>query len=107
MLPRQQHLLNALNACPAARNECFAGNLAAPDGAPAARSIQLTRDCADLCQLVAAFVARGSEHVKFLLRECAELCRACADEETQLPPDYCRRCTDACRQADNACRTAY
>ena len=107
MLPRQQHLLNALNACTAACNECFAGNLAAPDGATAARSILLTRDCADLCQLVAAFVARGSEHVKFLLRECAELCRACADEVTQLPHDYCRRCTDACRQAEDACRTAY
>lgn len=107
MLPRQQHLLNALNACTAACNECFASNLAAPGSAVSARSIQLTRDCADLCQLVAAFVARGSEHVKFLLRECAELCHTCADEVTQLPHDYCRRCTDACRQAEDACRTAY
>ena len=106
MPPRQQQLLNALNACTVACNECFAGNLTVTGGA-AARSILLTRDCADLCQLVAAFVARGSEHVKFLLRECAELCRTCADEVTQLPHDYCRRCTDACRQAEDACRTAY
>ena len=71
------------------------------------RGILLTRDCAHRCQLVAAFVARGSEHVKFLLRECAELGRICADGVTRLPHDYCRRCTDACRQAEDACRTAY
>jgi hypothetical protein len=107
MRPRQQHLFNALNACVVACNECFAGSLAAPSVAAMVRSIQLSRDCAELCQLMSAFVARGSEHVQFLLRECAELCRTCADEVTQHPYDYTRRCAEACRQAEDACRTVY
>ncbi|TGE29405.1 four-helix bundle copper-binding protein [Hymenobacter metallicola] len=107
MLPRQQHLFNALNDCTATCNECYSANLTSSLAAGRVRSILLTRDCADLCQLVAAFVARGSEHVQFLLRECAELCRACADEATQYDDDCSRRCTQACRQAEDACRTAY
>ncbi|MBF9239431.1 four-helix bundle copper-binding protein [Hymenobacter sp. BT683] len=107
MLPRQQHLFNALNACVAACNQCFTSSLAGAIDTSRVRSIQLSRDCADLCQLVAAFVARGSEHVQYLLRECAELCRACADEVTQYPQSHCRHCTEACRQAEDACRTAY
>ena len=107
MLPRQHHLLNALNACTAACHECFAGHvLGTATGETRVRSIQLTRDCADLCQLVAAFVARGPEHVQYLLRKCAELCRACADGDAQYSHDFCRRCTEACRQAEDACRTA-
>lgn len=107
MLPRQQHLLDALNTCAAACNECFISSLTGSLDKSLVRSIQLSRDCADLCQLVASFVARGSEHVQYLLRECAELCRVCADEVTQHPQSHCRLCTDACRQAEDACRTAY
>jgi len=103
----QPPVFAALTACVAACHECFAGSLAEPGAAALGRGIQLSRDCAELCQLVAGFVARGAEHTPYLLRAGAELCRACADEVTQYPYDYTRRCAEAGRQAEDACRTAY
>ncbi|MFC6223038.1 four-helix bundle copper-binding protein [Hymenobacter artigasi] len=107
MLPRQQVLLDALFTCATACNEFIAYSWNEPDLPSRARSMRLGRDCADLCQLAGVFVARGSEHFRYILRECAELCRACADETTQHPGDLSRRCTEACRMAEDACRTSY
>jgi len=45
--------------------------------------------------------------MRFVLHECAELCRTCADESSQYSEAHSRRCTEACRQAEDACRMAY
>lgn len=107
MLPRQQHLLTALASC-VATCELYAAHLLTSTELPRQiRSLQLCRDCADLGRLTAAFVARNAEHAPYLLRECAELCRTCADECAQFAGLACRECTEACRRAEDACRTAY
>ena len=106
MLIHHQPLLDALRACVTACNDYFSGSLSGPVVAARVRSIRLSWDCADLCQLAAAFVARSSEHVRFVLRECAELCRACANESAQYAEAHSRRYTAACRQAEDACRMA-
>ncbi|MET4105925.1 four-helix bundle copper-binding protein [Hymenobacter sp. UYP22] len=108
MLPRQQHVLNALASCAAACDNCAALGLPTLASTPTQlRSLQLSRDCADLCRLAAAFVAREAEHAVHILRECAELCRACANECTQFATDHHRVCTEACRRGEDACRTAF
>jgi hypothetical protein len=104
LLPRQQHVLDALNACIAACEIQTVDGLDYPD---TQRSMRLSRDCADLCRLAAAFVLRGAEHTPHILRECAELCRVCADESTQFSYEAFRKCTDTCRRAEDACRTAF
>ncbi|WP_167856808.1 four-helix bundle copper-binding protein [Hymenobacter aquaticus] len=107
MLPRQQHVLDALYACFVACEAQATHGLNHPEAPALSRSVRLSRDCADLCRLSAAFVGRGSEHTAHMLRECAELCRVCADECTQFSDEACRLCTDACRRAEDACRTAF
>ncbi|RSK33106.1 four-helix bundle copper-binding protein [Hymenobacter metallilatus] len=107
MLPRQQHVLNALAMCAAACDQCAALGLQDSPAAYHLRSFRLSRDCADLCRLAATFVAREAEHSPHLLRECAELCRDCANECTQFDTAQHRACTEACRRGEDACRTAF
>ena len=68
--------------------------------------ISLDRDCADICALLARFVARGSEHAPHLLKECAEICKACGDECEQHAAHmaHCKECAEACRRCEQACR---
>jgi len=41
--------------------------------------VRLDRDCADICRLTAAFIARGSDHTQYVPRECIEICQECHD----------------------------
>jgi len=107
MLPRQQHVLNALATCAAACDQCTTLGLTDRQLPAHLRSFRLSRDCADLCRLTAAFLAREAEHTPHLLRECAELCRACANACTQFDTPQHRTCTEACRRGEDACRTAF
>ncbi|QJX48969.1 four-helix bundle copper-binding protein [Hymenobacter taeanensis] len=104
MLPRQQHVLDALNSCLIACEHLALTGLELPE---LHRGVRLSRDCADLCRLTATFVMRQAEHTVHILRECAELCRSCADECTQFSNEAARTCTETCRRAEDACRTAF
>ena len=44
-----------------------------------ARCISLDLECADLCQLAAASIARGGEHMKALCSLCIEVCKSCGE----------------------------
>ena len=104
---KNQGLIDALNNCAAACNHCATACLDEQDVKMLARCIKLDRDCADLCQLVASFVARGSEHAEHLMAECAELCEACAEEcekHTAHGMQHCRECAEACRRCAEHCR---
>lgn len=109
MLPRQQYILNTLQTCISTCAETSSLVLQQSNANLLLRVSKLSRDCADLCQLTAAFVARESEHLVYVLRECAELCRTCADEQARHAATIaaCKRAEDACRRAEDACRTAY
>ena len=100
-----QSLLNALHACIAACEHCATACLGEQDVKMMARCIQLDRDCADICALTARFVARGSEHAAHLLKECAEICKACGDEcAKHSHMQHCQECADACKRCEAACR---
>ena len=105
MNTKNQSLLDALNACLAACEHCATACLHEQDVKAMARCIALDRDCADLCVLTARFVARGSEHAAHLLKECAELCKACGDECGKYAHmAHCKECAEACQRCETACR---
>lgn len=106
MLPRQQHVLNALATCAGICDQYAASALTDPAPAQYLRSYRLSRDCADVCRLTAAFVAREAEHTPLLLRACAELCQACATVCAQFDTIQHRLCAEACRRCEEACRVA-
>ncbi len=99
-------LLNALNECAAACNHCATACLDEKDVHSLTKCIKLDRDCADICQLIASFVARESIHAFHLLRECAEICEACATEcekHASHGMEHCRECAEACRKCAEEC----
>lgn len=101
---KNQSLLEALNNCAAACNHCATACLDEQDVKMMARCIKLDMDCADICQLTAAFVARGSDHAVHLLKECAEICKACAEEcEKHSHMEHCRKCAEICRHCAEVC----
>jgi hypothetical protein len=95
--------IEACNACAIACERCAAACLAEPDPGAMARCIQLDLDCAQLCRLVTAFLARDSENAKLLCEDCAEVCDRCAAECERHPHEHCRACARACRACMQAC----
>lgn len=61
-------------------------------------------DCAALCQLAAAAMARNSEHAKAICALCAEVCQSCGDECAKHPHDHCQACARDCHACAKACR---
>ena len=101
---KNQSLIEILNHCAAVCNHCAMACLDVQDVKMLARCIQLDIDCAAICSLAAGFVARGSEHAGHLLRECADLCNACAEEcEKHKAMEHCQDCAEACRKCAAAC----
>lgn len=99
-------LLTALAECAAACNACIAGCIADKDG-KMSECIKLDLDCAEICSVTAAFVARGSAHASHLLKECAEICAKCAEEcSKHTDHDHCMHCAEACRKCAQACKAA-
>lgn len=66
--------------------------------------VRLNRDCADLCRMVAAFLARGSTLSVPLAAAAAAACDACADECDAHELEHCRACAEACRDCADECR---
>jgi len=101
---RNESMLNALNDCVAECNHCAAACLEEQDVAMLTRCIKLDIDCADVCRLTASLIARNSEHAQHLLKECVEICNACANEcEKHSHMEHCRMCAQICRQCAEAC----
>ncbi len=101
---KNKQLLEALNNCAAECNHCATACLKEKDVKMLARCIRLDIDCAEICQLTAAYVARDAEHVNHLLKECADICEACAEEcEKHSHMEHCRQCAEACRHCAEAC----
>ena len=99
-----QTCIDACNGCAAACNYCAAACLQEPDVQSMARCIALDMECADVCRLAAASMARGDEHVQAICALCADICQACGDECTKHPMDHCQECAEACRRCADECR---
>lgn len=91
--------LEATQACEWCADECI--ELGDPE---MSRCIRLCRDVADIANLHARFMARGSAYEAELAGICAELCEDCATECDQFDHEHCRVCADVLRRCAESCR---
>ena len=107
MHEQNSSLLQALKDCSVECNHCYHACFQEEDLKMMAKCIQLDRNCADICDLTASWIASGSDHAKHLLKECADVCQACADEcEKHAHMEHCKRCAEVCRRCAEECRNA-
>lgn len=96
--------IEACNSCADTCDHCSTACLGEDEVKPMARCIALDIDCAAICRMAAAFMARGSECAQRLCALCAEICQMCGDECAKHSHDHCRACADACRRCAEECR---
>ncbi|WP_157264741.1 four-helix bundle copper-binding protein [Azohydromonas aeria] len=99
--------IEACDACAAACDHCAVSCLQEPDPKPMARCIALDIDCAEVCRLASAAMARDSEHAQAICALCAQLCEACGTEcGRHHHMEHCQECAEACLVCAAACRRA-
>lgn len=96
--------IDACNACVVACNHCAASCLEEDDVKMMAKCIALDIECAAICQVAAASMARSSGHAHALCRVCADICQACGDECSTHETQHCQDCAEACHRCAEACR---
>jgi hypothetical protein len=97
-------LIDALNNCAIECSHCAMACLDEEDVKMLAACIKLNIDCAEVCRLTASLLSRGSMHGNHLLKECVEICEACADEcEKHSHMEHCKKCADVCRHCAEEC----
>lgn len=96
--------IEACNQCAAACNHCAAACLQEADVKMLARCIALDIDCAEVCQLAATAMARGSQYAQAICKLCADVCQMCGDECAKHSMDHCRQCAEACHRCADECR---
>lgn len=70
-----------------------------------ARAHHLTADCASLCHLTGALIARKSPVHGDVCQACAEVCRKCAEEcEKSQGAPIMKDCARLCRDCEKSCR---
>ena len=97
--------ISACDACATACDRCAASCLSEGHATEMAECIKRDIDCAALCRLASAAMARGSRHAKSICSLCAEVCEACAAECAQHDADHCKECAEACRKCANECKS--
>lgn len=96
--------IDACNACADACDHCSIACLQEPDVKSMSRCIALDIDCAAICRLAAAYMARGSELAKQICALCAQVCEACGEECAKHPAAHCQDCAQACRRCAEECQ---
>ncbi|GAA5012726.1 hypothetical protein GCM10025794_00930 [Massilia kyonggiensis] len=104
MQQQYQSCIDACNACADACDMCSTACLKEDDVKMMARCIALDMDCAQICRLAAAFMARGSDFAGALCQLCAQVCQACGDECAKHQAQHCQDCAAACRRCAEECR---
>jgi len=96
-------ILKELNACTALCNICFEVCLNTDDVTYLARCIELTRECAEVCQMASSMIARDSENIDKYLRLSAEIAETCANECKKHDYEFCEKCTQVCNTCASMC----
>lgn len=98
-------LVRSVEACQKTCNICFTACLKEEDMNMLARCIELDRECADMCGIVADMAYRESPIFPDLVAACAKICDMCAEEcEKHEHMQHCLDCAAACRECAEACR---
>ena len=97
--------IEACNACADACDHCAVACLHEPDPKPMARCVELDIDCAAICRLASAYMARDSELSAAICAFCADVCETCGEECARHDKmEHCRACAEACRRCAEECR---
>jgi len=99
----EEACLRACNECATACLQCATACLQEADPKPMTRCIALDLECADICRLAAASLARDSAHTQAICVLCATACRGCAEECGKHGMDHCKRCAEACERCEQTC----
>jgi hypothetical protein len=105
-MSHERHIvvIETLNRCAIECSHCAMACLDEEDVKMLAQCIRLDLDCAEVCRTAASLLSRGSEHGEHLLKECVEICNACAEEcEKHSHMEHCRRCAEECRLCADEC----
>lgn len=105
-MTHQQHMscIEACDQCAIACSHCATACLQEPDVKAMARCIALDIDCAEICRLASAAMARGSEQAQAICALCADICEACGEECEKHQMDHCQACAESCRRCAQECR---
>ena len=87
-----QQLLDCATAC----ENCAASCLDEQDVTPMAHSIEINRDCAEICYLAAKLLTRDSEFAHELLALCEKECSKHEHEHCKICAEKCKKCAEAC-----------
>lgn len=96
--------IRACNECAAACLACAKSCLKGDDLKMMAGCIALDLECADICSLAAASIARKDKHMKAICALCADVCQACGAECAKHAMDHCKHCADTCKRCVEVCR---
>jgi hypothetical protein len=99
----EKECLLACHECMVACLACASACLKEEDPKAMAHCIALDMECADVCRLAAASIARGDEHMKAVCLLCAQVCESCAAECAKHAMAHCQHCAGACRRCADAC----
>lgn len=95
--------MQACMRCALACHHCSAACLVEEDVASMNRCIALDMDCAAVCELAAAVMARNSDNAHAVCRLCAQICELCGDECGKHDMDHCQQCAQECRACAAEC----
>lgn len=101
---KYQSCIDACYQCAAACDHCASACLGEDDVKMMARCIALDMDCAEICRMAAAFMARNSEFAQQIAKLCADICEACGEECAKHQAGHCQECAQACKRCAEECR---
>ena len=96
-------LVESLEKCDAACNNCAISSLENMDRKPMSNCIKLNLHCAEVCQLALRLLAGNSSQVVSAVELCMALCDECATSCEAYEYDLCRLSAEACRQTEKHC----
>ena len=100
---KERECLAALYECTTACLQCAAACVKEDDPKMMAASIANDLECADICRLAAASIARGGAHAKAICALCTAACQACAAECGKHQFDHCQHCAKSCQRCAESC----
>lgn len=65
--------------------------------------MRVVQDCAEICQVSADFMLRGSGLHGLICETCAVVCEACAQHCEGHPDEVLRACAESCRSCSRSC----
>ncbi|RSK29290.1 four-helix bundle copper-binding protein [Bacillus sp. HMF5848] len=97
-------LVNTIQHCAATCDHMITHLICHEDINCRRQQLLLLRDCADICNLTASFVARNSHFARMLAGVCANICEACGRECAQFPDYHSQHCSQVCLHCAKECR---